>query len=673
MPVGVLLYAAFALALVLAGVRPDPRPWGVHFYAFLPRLVWFAAALVLALFLVPAAARRAERFAGSIGAGLSRPVFLLAGVALASAPFFYLARLEFQFLGDGMVWVNAIDEGKPFHHFEPLAATLTSLLAKTLAPAHAGTAAGALSIALGPVYLFVTALLCRAGWNDGASRGRAWLLLFLHPVLLLYFGYAESYPLLLVVEVIYVLTLARAAQRRLPLVVPSLVLGLAIATHLTAIAWAPALLVLVLGRSVAPAGAPTKAAARVGVAGIPAGWLAGLAAVALALGIGAATAGAVGSSPARLLREVLGAPGLGGQSLRWIVSPRHGIDLLNEFLLLLAPVFVLLGGALSGPSPSTAAADGGTKAGANSQRGARKATRTALDAGGIPLPRAFWNSVVALLAGTLTVLLLVEPRIGGARDWDLFLPLLLPAVLLAMHVGSTAPAAAVGRALVLALVMLVGWLAVGLDAKRSAQRLEVLQEPRGAFSNFARGYANETLGIYYRGRDLEAGCAAWVRATQANPANPRYFNNLGMEELKRNQVDAACVAFRRTLELGMDEYFVHFNVANCDRQEGNLEASEKQLDQLIARWPQRWEGFSARGKVRLRLERPGEALEDLLTAARLQQDADTYYSMGLALEVLGRPAEARSAWERTLQLAPSHAQAREHLQQQAAPQPPPAP
>ncbi len=659
--VGVLLYAALALAIVLAGVHADPRPWGVHSFAFLPRPLWLAAAIVLALFLVPVAARRAGQGAGWIGARLSRlPV--LAVVALASAPVFYLARLEYQFLGDGMVWVNAIDEGKPFHHFEPLAATLTRLLAKAWAPAHPGTAAGAFSLALGPVYLLVTALLCRALWKDAASRGLAWLLLLLHPVLLLYFGYAESYPLLLVVEVAFVLTLARAALRRLPLVVPSLVLGLAMATHLTAIAWAPALVVLALGRSGAPARALTKTASRVGPSGVPAGLLAGLAAVVLALGIAAATAGAVGSSPTRLLRDVLGGSGLGGESFRWVFSSRHGIDLLNELLLLLAPVFVLLGGALSGPSRSAAAAEGRTQAGENRQRASRKAVRTTADAGAMLMPRAFWNSVAALLVGTLAVALLVEPRIGGARDWDLFVPLLLPAVLLAVHVASTAPTATVGRALVLALVMLVGWLAVGLHAKRSAQRLEVLQEPPGTFSKFARGYANETLGIYYRGRDLEAGCAAWLRATQANPANPRYFNNLGMEELKRNNIAAACVAFRRTLELGMDEYFVRYNVANCDRQEGNLEASEKQLDQLIARWPQRWEGFSARGKVRLRLERPQEALEDLQTAARMQQDAETYYSMGLALEALGRLAEARSAWERTLQLAPSHAAAREHLQ-----------
>jgi tetratricopeptide (TPR) repeat protein len=210
----------------------------------------------------------------------------------------------------------------------------------------------------------------------------------------------------------------------------------------------------------------------------------------------------------------------------------------------------------------------------------------------------------------------------------------------------------------------IGWLALGLDSGRSARWFESLQSPSSPFGNYARGYANETLAVYHRDRDPTASRDAWLRATRANPNNPRYFNNLGMEELRLERTDEACAAFRRALELGMDEYFVLFNVGTCERRAGNIAAAEGYYDRLIARWPDHWESYSARGLVRVRLGRPQEALLDLDKAlAMAPQDADTHYRRGLALTDLGRPEEARAAWERTLELDPSHRQARSRLLQ----------
>ena len=620
---GVLLYAVVALALLLSGLRPDARPWGLHSYAFLPRSMWIGAALVLAAGLVPGVAARLGVLATRLGSLLTRSLVLPVVVAGVAVPCFYLARLEAHLLGDATVWVGALAEGMEFHHFEPLAAFLTRWLAMLLSPSDPATAAGALSIVLGPVYIVCTAILCRWLWRQPSQCGASWLLLLLHPLLLLYFGYVESYPLVVVLQVVFVMALAGAASGRVPTYVAAVVLGLALAAHLAAVAWMPALGVFVWQR------ASTRRARLAHTT----------AALALATVIAVAGAGSVGGTPGHLWRDVVGEPGLGGQSLAWFFSSRHVVDWMNEMLLLLAPVFVLLAGAA-----------------AVRQRPARTTDAQ----------RPLWDAIVTLGAGTLAVAVAVEPRIGGARDWDLFVPLVLPAVLLAVRASTGAPAAATGRAILLATVLLSGWLVVGVDASRAAARLEVLQDERGTFSNFARGYANESLGIYYRGRNPEAARAAWQRATRANPKNPRYFNNLGMEELKRNDIAAACSAFRRTLELGMDEYFTRFNVANCDRQEGDLAAAERHYDQLIARWPQRPEAFAARGWARVQMGRPEAALADLNTALRLgPPQPEVFYSMGLALQALGREPEARRAWERTLQLDPRHEAARTRLQSSA--------
>jgi tetratricopeptide (TPR) repeat protein len=641
-----LFYALLGIAVALAGIRADPRTWGVHAFAFLPRMAWILATIGLAVLLLPSVAERTGRIAAWVGERLSRSILVVV-VALGAAVLFYLWRLEFQFLGDGMVWVGAIADGKRFYHFEPLAAAMTQGLANLLTSAHPERAGGALSILMGALYVLTTAGLCRTLWPDAGTRGLAWLLLVIHPVLLLFFGYIESYPVLVALEVCFVLALAAMAKGRLAWPTAAVVLGFAIATHVVAIAWLPALVVLVhaLGASKAGARAHTGSLRRS---------LRAASAVVIALAVAFASAVVIGVKPARLVADLFGHNALGSQSWAWMFSLRHAADLGNEFMLLLSPAWVLLAAALAGSLAPAAA----RKREADSE-----------------VPNSFWQAMAMLGLGTLAVTLFVQPRIGGARDWDLFTPVVLPAILLVVHSWRawqrqpTRALADAGRALGLAIVCTGAWLAVGLDAGRSAWRLEVLQQPHGSFSKFARGYANETLGIYYRSRDPEAARLAWVRAAQANPANPRYFNNLGMEELRRNDLPAACVAFRRALELGMDEYFVRYNVANCERKEGDLAAAEELYDTLIEQARERWEAFGARGLVRVQRGRAAEGLQDLQIAARLAPNhADVFYSMGLALEALGRMDEARAAWQRALQIDPKHAASRQRLSAYASPQ-----
>ncbi len=557
-----------------------------------------------------------------MGVLIGRPALIAIFVAVAGVVF-ALGRLEFQFLGDGMIWVNALKEGTSFHHFEPLAAFLTRRLALALAPEQPERLAGALSIVSGTIYVAVTWFLCRSLWSETWARGLAWLLLVLNPLLLVFFGYVESYPLLLALQVLFVLVLDQSVRRQWPLVVPGLVLGLATATHIMALAWLPALVV-------AARGGRGKAVLQPALA------------CAVTLLVAAGTAALVGGSPQRILKDVFEKPGLGGQGFGWMFSLRHLLDLVNQITLLLAPAGVLFAGALARGVPG---AEGKSS-----------------------LP---WRVLVALLPGPLLLACLVEPRIGGARDWDLFLPLVLPVVLLAVHTlqrssapgrSASAPRLAVGQALGLAAVATASWLAVGLDPSRTARRLEVLQRSDGTFSNFARGYANETLGIYYRDISPAAAREAWVRAVQANPSNPRYLNNRGVEELRRRDVPAACTAFRRAKDLGMEDYVVFFNVANCERREGNLETAEKSYDFVIAKWPGRWEALGARGFVRVLLGRPDLALADLQAAVRLAPgEADIHYSLGMAQRALGRNDEARAAWQRAVQLDPAHARARKSL------------
>lgn len=623
-----VVYGLFVFLFLAAGTTPDPRSWGLHSLAFLAPSRWIVAAVVLVALFHPRVARWVGTIASLIGARWAGSRLVPLGVAAASLVCFHFNRIDFHFLGDGIAWSNGLSAGAFFYYFEPLAIAVTRAVALALDPSDVARSAGTLSVFLGPLYVYATARLCRTLWTQPLARGGAWALLLLHPAILLFCGYLESYPLLLVEQVLYAWALVESARRRCPVAVPVLVAAAAIATHVAALAWLPALMVVTLLR------APRRA--HPGRGGPEAlNWrmrqvVRGLVAPAAAVVIAAFLVRLVGVDPRRLLAALAGNTGLGGHSWSWTFSTRHVVDVVNEMGLLLAPALVLLAA------------------------GTARWRSTSPE----------WRAIVAMLVGPLLIGLAIEPRIGGARDWDLFVPVALPAVLVCVEAWrrGSASLAVGGRAVGLAAVTTLAWLAVGLSPELSAHRLEVLQRPNGLFSNYARGYANETLGIYYRDRDSVAARDAWRRATEANPTNPRYFNNLGNDEARLGNKQAMCAAFHRALELGLDEYFVTFNVASCARMEERFDLADSLLTRLVQQDPARFEAWSDRGFVRLRLGRPQQAMTDLQEAAkRAPRDAETMYRIGLAHMELGRLDQARAAWERALQLQPGHPRALRRL------------
>jgi hypothetical protein len=625
----VLLYALFALALAVAGWEADPRAWGVHQFAFLPRPLWAAGAAILVLLLVPRVATWTGAAAVRAAAFVCASPRRTAVTALASGALFYVGRIDFPFLGDGVAWVGALGDRTTLHNFEPLAVALTRACCNLVAPKNPEPQIPLFSVLLGPAYVAATAGLVRTVWQDVPSRGLAWILLVVNPLLLLYFGYVESYPVLVVLQVLFAFTLVKSARGRVPAVLPAAVLGVAVAAHLSAVAWSPALVALV--RSPNRRDMVRRAAL----------------ALLTVLAVAAVAIVATGDSPLRLLGAIPSQAALGGQSARWFFSFHHLLDLANELVLTLGPALLVLA--------------------AVPPRGISFRSLCA---------RPEILALAWLLPGPLLLACIVQPRIGGARDWDLFLPLVLPAVLCGVELwraalqperapqrapGAGRPAwaaswtAGAGRAVGLACVATAGWLGVELDGARAARRMLVLQEPAGTFGNFARGYANETLGIYFRNRDRTAARDAWLRATQANPKNGRYFSNLGMNELQLGRNAAACADFRRALELGMEEYFVFYNLAACERTAGNLEAAEQYYTTCITRWPSLWQAWSARGLVRVLSHRPQEALTDLQrAAASVPLDAETQRRLAMAFGALGRADEARAAWENAARLDRAH-------------------
>jgi Flp pilus assembly protein TadD len=619
------VWAALAVAWLAAGLAPDPRAWGVHALAFLPRAVWVVAAIATALLAHPGNAARVGRAVVRLVSRVLASWPALGATAAGAAVLFYVLRLRFQFLGDGIVWLEKIHQRDAFHHFEPLSTFLVRTAA-LVGPGWKGAAQWP-SVACGVVWLVATGVACRRAFAaDAVARGTAWSLLVANPLLLLFFGYVESYPLVVALEAVLVAAWSGGASPRVA-VASVLGCGIAVALHVQAVAWLPALAVV----------AAQAGGARRGRAAL----LAGLA-VGVALAVGGLVTLAVGASPTALARALGSDKGIGGLGWSQVVAWRRGVDFANE-------VALLLGGALV----VVAAARG---------------------AGTAWLRERTWAPIAVLAAGT-AVVWGVPAGIGGARDWDLYTAIVLPVVLLAVEAWRRARArwpvasadAMVGRVVGLGLVCTTAWVAGQVMDARAARRMVNLQSAHGTFSNFARGYANEALGIYYRTRDPAEARAAYARAVEVNPKNPRYWNNLAIYDLMRHDVTAARHGLRQAMDLGMREWMVCYNLALVELQTGDLAAAATLADEMVQRFPDRWQAWLCHGQVRFAQGRNADAAVDLERARALAPaQPEITYALGLALREVGRHAAARAAFEATLRLAPDHADARRELERTPA-------
>jgi tetratricopeptide (TPR) repeat protein len=608
--------------VLAAGLSPDPRPWGLHALAFLPRWAWLAAALAILALAHPSLAAPVGRWVPRGAAQLQASTLGIALVALVAAALFALLRLRYQFLGDGIVWFEKIQQRGAFHHFEPL----STFIVRTAAHFAPGTraAAQAPSILCGVIWIVATAFACRAAFaTDAAARGLAWTLLVVHPILLLFFGYVESYPLLLALQAVCVALWIAGGSRR-AIVAGAIVTGAAIATHLQAVTWLPAL-AIAAAHGARPGSARTR-------------WGWGLAAIALACGVAVLATRAVGASPTELVRALVGAPGVGGLAAGDVVAWQRGLDVANEAASLLGAAAIL-------------------------------AVAAAASRDGSWLRQRPWLVLAALGTGAALVWIF-PPRIGAARDWDLYTAVVLPAVLVAVEAWRRARAAwppqgadaLQGRVVGLALVCTVAWLGSQIADARAAERMIVLQDRRGTFSNFARGYANEALGMYYRTRAPEEARKAYARAVEANPKNARYWNNLAMHELMRNNAGAARDAWRRAIDLGMQDWYVYYNMTLVALQLGDLPDALRLGDEMARRFPDHWQTWACRGQALLQAGRAADAVVDLERATTLApQQAEIWYALGMARREAGQTEAAGAAFGSALRLDPGHADARREL------------
>ncbi len=542
--------------------------WGFDHLQYYPlwfRLGWILVGVSVFLFLslgAPRLPKTEGRFAVRKPWGLVLLLAVMGGL-------FFLLRQAIPLLGDGFLRVREISGGRIISLTEPLTTMLHGLLFRILSgkvTADATRAYVMISILSGLAVVWLYRRISTRWFGNSPWLAMALLLgLGFNQI---FFGYVESYAPFILAVLAFAWLGARSLEDEagpLPLV---LLFGLIVALHAKGIFLLPALVYVL--------------AAKWAEVRRKLWWVVPLSA---ALPLAVVLAGkwlspdihwetSLGEIPQKPLLPLW--DGMWGYG---IFSPGHWMDILNEYLLTI-PAIIFLFSALP------------------IERARIKPDRATI-----------FLSLLAISG--LAFIVITDPKLGAARDWDLFAWAGIPAALWALHRLRHDPGR--GRLLALggflSLWLAIPWLFLNSSPDLSVKRyLNLLEQDK---KSSAYGYEN--LAIYYRtsglydkaeqvykkaveneprhprmlynygsalawnGRHAEA-VEFFVRALEIDSAGSDYWSNLGATFLKINQPEKAAGALEKA---------VQYNTAN-----GNAWFNLGIAYAILENWPKADESFS---------------------------------------------------------------------------------
>jgi superkiller protein 3 len=200
---------------------------------------------------------------------------------------------------------------------------------------------------------------------------------------------------------------------------------------------------------------------------------------------------------------------------------------------------------------------------------------------------------------------------------------------------------------------------LALHLRRLDRLAEALQELERTIAIDPRPQAYYLRGvIYWHQGDASRAQASLRAAIEREPSYADAHYTLGA--VLKSQLDwkGAAVALRRAIALRPD-FAAHYTLAQVLASAGDVDGSRKHLEEAerlrrdteLEREALTW---TAVGIQKMQTGDFATAVEDFRRATRaFDRYAPAHYQMGLALERLGRDADARAAFARAQQLNPS--------------------
>ncbi|MGB7061622.1 MAG: tetratricopeptide repeat protein [Candidatus Zixiibacteriota bacterium] len=640
------------LARIVASFFPHLRFWGLsqlHYFSLEFRI---GLSVIGLLILIPRVNKIVAGVLGRVFDSIAERLkkmnryLLYSATSFLSLIPFWLLRSRTPLLGDGYMRAGEIRMGKLFSVAEPLDALLHLLFSKFFG-LDAYTTYGVLSCLAGGLFVFLLLLLCDLLGENGREKLLIFSVVLTMGATLLFFGYIESYTLMYAAMAGYVLFAVRYLKGRGGFLLPCVFMVLTAGFHLSAIFVLPSLFYLAFAPVIPGSGQKVRKSRFVNPVILT------FVTALIGLGFYVVRAGSSQGSVGHLLIYPFG----GGDEGYSFFSLGHLLDFVNHQILV-SPVNVVLW---------------------------------------MVLLLLFWRRIslkdnVArflfwLGICSLGFALLVDPKLGYARDWDLFAFSSLGATLLGLYlilslVGELTQAASSpgqeqtpgggeGRAMdlrpvtlalvVTSLVSTLPWILVNASEQKAVARFEDLlkMDEKGT----AHGY--ETLACYFRDRgEHQRSAKSWRDAIALNPG-PRYFGALGNAYQRLGEYDKAIEAYDRSLR--MASHFpgvarVHKNFGNTLAKAGRFEEAVLQLKKAIDLRPGRTEVHQSLGNILGKLGRYQEAVPYLEMA--LESDPGNvalYKALGTCYAAMGRKEEAGMYLKTYLQSRPEDARKIEEI------------
>jgi len=560
----------------VASFFPGRFTWGfdlLNYYSPAFRLAWFLSGLAVlsVLHFIPEPGFLKFNFPKS-----ANILFIL----LPAGSILYLSmRSAIPLLGDGILRSQEISAGRLFSLTEPLTTLIHGLLYRLLTLTGLQANLAELAYRITSITAGLAALVLYFCFARKHEDGRTFWPLII--VLAgagfnqIFYGYVESYGLFLATVGWYLFLVREKIAETKPSIVPALLAGLAAALHGSGIFLLPSLVYYWKKRNYFSTKAGLKRSA------LEALCFSAIPAAALAMGLLLVSRPEINTAFSELPKSSL-LPLWGGLWGYGILSPGHWLDLFNQFLLVSPAALLLL-------------------LWARPVKGTKKE----------PAEKIL---VLAAAAG-LFFILIVDPKLGTARDWDLLAWPGMALLFLAIHraLAGKLEWRRWATAAAISLWLFLPWVLVNASSERSLARYTGLL----ARDSKSSAYGYENLAIYYRDHHRpEKEEWAYRLAAESDSLNPRHIYNYALSLSKNGKYRQSLPWFQRSLELD-------------------------------TRSAKRWNDY---GAALINCQMPGPAIDVLKQATEADPgNGSALYNMGVAYSMLGEWAAADSFFARTRQ------------------------
>jgi tetratricopeptide (TPR) repeat protein len=606
-PEKVAFFACTLLILIhaVSSFFPKERLWGLNqlaYVSFIPRwIIIILAFLILVPKINQVFYRVLAGFFNLVDRNFKRInryhkyVFF----SLVSIMLFWVFKAKAHLLGDGTLRGNEIATGTKFSITEPLDFYLHALVYRLLKldPYLTYTLISCLA---GALFIFLALWFSNLLGKENKEKVFAFVVLISMGSVQLFFGYVESYTLVYAGIMAYFLFSLWFLEGKCSLIFPSLALFLSISFHLSALYLLPSLIYLGIAKS----RKEEKTFDFKSVFSITF--------ILLLVGAGLFILNSQNpdkTSPATYFISLFGSQ----KDPYSLFSGAHLVDMINEQLLL-SPVGIILWAVVI--------------------FSARK----------IDLKNKVVIFFMIVTLFSFLFAFIMDPKLGYARDWDLFSSTGLGYTLLGIYLVFDYFRQAKIKKLnymimavtFTALFCTLPWIYVNAQEDKAVERFKALLNLDVKRS----GYGHVILADYYRDRSLiNEEMEEWKKAL-AVVENERYLVQVGICYWKLGRHQEAIATFKKAIQLNPNSAMSYDNLGVALSSMGEYEEAKKQYQMSIKVDPYYFRAYTNLGALFVEMGNYEEALKVLKSAIQINPDYfEAYDNLAIVYNRMGKPKE----------------------------------